>query len=444
MGTTIIAFRSIFLSGTAAAVDRLADTRLREQAGPAQPICGTGTVTDDQGNYFVDIQPIPECAENIPGTLGDLHYGFIAQEIPIENENDPESDGMGGVCIVLPDGLAPEGLGGIGKTFPHSLSGTVDATSDGPTRLRGTLYTPPILAQGSPPPGPPAPAPAPPPTPPLPEARPGIRVNGDPTFQAAVAHCFELYDATPGPLRRELMPLLRDALTPPTNGIATRTVTIEKWPRPASFTHDLSAPAFDGSTRINPANAAQSIAGRGASALIGITTDYETANPRTVLKRDEAYFRHLTPEEVRTAQALYPAGALDSERSDPLMDFCTGLIHELGHAYDILMGMEETSPLGGGAFDVPNPNDPPREIEDPPGSGIFRFETPDDPGAHYSFLYQSEVRAVYWENAFRIYHPPYAVRTTYDTYPLPASATSTTPDEPVRTNLPSVNTTPTP
>jgi hypothetical protein len=199
-----------------------------------------------------------------------------------------------------------------------------------------------------------------------------------------------------------------------TDGLNVRTITIAQSVLPGiSSTHDQSAPAYNGFTRTDPANPNQSIAGPGASARIDISSNFSPRTPKSILQTDEQYARALTPDQIAQAQRQYPDGVLETS-DDLATGFCIALIHEIGHAYDMLIGMDSTNPLGGGAFVIPNPIDPPA-----PG------ETPNSNPEKY--ITSDEERAVYWENAYRIFHPPYAVRATYSTYPLPADATNLSP-----------------
>lgn len=239
----------------------------------------------------------------------------------------------------------------------------------------------------------------------------GVIVLGDPTFTTSVAHCFDLYVATPGQLNL-LMGSLQSALQ--AGGPTSQTITIAQSVLPGiSSTHDQSAPAYDGFLRLDPSNPNRSMAGPGASARIDISSNYSPTTPNSILQTDEQYARMLTPDEITRALRQYPDGVL--ETSDRLAaGFCIALIHEIGHAYDMLIGMDNTNPLGGGAIAIPNPINPPA-----PG------ETPNSNPEKY--ITAGEERAVYWENAYRIFHPPYTVRTTYSTYPLPSGATNLVP-----------------
>jgi hypothetical protein len=338
--------------------------------------------------------PLPTCTSSNPSpqslmnVAGCIQASSVASSTPLQGGvSEASSPVMSSDESGTPEPVSPL-PGAISETGP-SETGPSDASS--------TPDDTPVQ--------PPAPLP--------PRGSPirGVTVLGDPTFTTSVAHCFDLYLATPGELSG-LTWSLQSALQ--TDGPNLRTITIAQSVLPGiSSTHDQSAPTYNGFTRTDPANPNRSIAGPGASARIDISSNYSPATPNSILQTDEHYARPLTSDEIALAQEQYPNGVL--ETLDALATgFCIALIHEIGHAYDMLIGMDSTNPLGGGAIAIPNPLNP-------PSAG----ETPNSNPENY--ITADEERAVYWENAYRIFHQPYRLRTTYSTYPLPSGTTNLSP-----------------
>jgi hypothetical protein len=239
---------------------------------------------------------------------------------------------------------------------------------------------------------------------------PRIRIEGNQTFQDQVTHCFDLYYATPGPVGHLLSML--ESRDPDKGAPFPAKLVFIRFTSGSPYAHDLSEAALDGYMRVSVDDPFAGIRagvwsnGPGASAAININSSPLTFADSDLLT-DEITARPLTPEERASALGQYPAGA--GEQHDVLASgFCIWLIHELAHATDIVYGQDDPRPFVGDV-PIPNPYYQPR-----PG------DTPQN--APERFVIRDEKWASGFENAYRFYHPPYTIRTSYDGLLLPPDA----------------------
>lgn len=380
-------------------------------------VCGS-TTTVDGGNYVLDLQSDdPACVGTGNGAYLTLLFvradtgeiigtatppvsfdlellGIPGMNSLISYEGSPSSTALtGGVtATATATGSNPPQSGGVG-TGPGPGD---NPPGGGPGSGPGN--TPPGGGPGSgpgnnPPSNTPTPGPQQPPAPALNPIRQHVVVQSDDmNFVNRVSHCFDLYESTPGGLQ-DLIQFINAPDLPFTVYIRPVDATIKNeitydtsmfdyanvpmYPPPYDYqqaTSGFMIPTYDPSSQTTVWQN-----GPGASALIYI-------DPSAPSGPD-------TPADIPTPNAPDPFTVFSAPPDDT--GLCVHLIHELGHAYDIMHGADDWTVI---------PNDGPLQ----PGC--------DDTGG----IKQSEINASTWENWYRYYHAP-TLRATY-CYPLPPEA----------------------